>query len=340
MRFTALLLATVGLFVLALVSVAGASVYTGDLYYTTYTGSPNVFHVMYTYDDSSNSFSLGTPMSVVGAPGADGIIFDANGNLLVGGQTTNNVYQYTTGGSLLGTGAVGTPSYHLALDPTGAKVYTSDFNGKLATLPLSPLIGPGTLTTITGSESGITQVAFDPGSGNVLYDTSYPNGGGVAGLINLSTGVTTRTVNAQNAIHGMIYDPYTGLITFFGKGYTGTMAGDGTGYTQSSTQFIGDFDQGAVDGQGHALVAGAGAITLIDYRISGDITNPDYYAEHWRIWHYRRRGAARGAWLAESRSRGLGLCRVGRADPGRLYHFPSAAQQGDLLTSSVMPPLG
>lgn len=67
MRFTALLLATVGLFVLALVSVAGASVYTGDLYYTTYTGSPNVFHVMYTYDDSSNSFSLGTPMSVVGA---------------------------------------------------------------------------------------------------------------------------------------------------------------------------------------------------------------------------------------------------------------------------------
>jgi len=38
---------------------------------------------------------------------------------------------------------------------------------------------------------------------------------------------------------------------------------------------IGDFDQGAVDGHGHAFIAGSGAITFIDYSISHDITKPD-----------------------------------------------------------------
>ena len=39
---------------------------------------------------------------------------------------------------------------------------------------------------------------------------------------------------------------------------------------------VGDFDQGAVDGFGHALVAGSNSITFIDYHLSGDITHPDF----------------------------------------------------------------
>jgi len=37
-----------------------------------------------------------------------------------------------------------------------------------------------------------------------------------------------------------------------------------------------DFDQGAVDGRGHDLVAGDNGITFIDYRTSHGITHPDY----------------------------------------------------------------
>lgn len=48
--------------------------------------------------------------------------------------------------------------------------------------------------------------------------------------------------------------------------------------TASLKQFdvpgIGDFDQGSVDGFGHAFIAGSGAITFLDYSTSHDITNP------------------------------------------------------------------
>src|SRR5262249_46054465 len=71
------------------------------------------------------------------------------------------------------------------------------------------------------------------------------------------------------------YDSYSDKIVFFGRGFTGRMsATDGTGYKEFFTG-AGDFDQGAVDGLGHAFVAGGSAITLVDYRVSGDITSPD-----------------------------------------------------------------
>jgi hypothetical protein len=74
----------------------------------------------------------------------------------------------------------------------------------------------------------------------------------------------------------MVFDPYTGKITFFGDGAVGTMsATDGSGFTQKDLGF-GDFDQGAPDGQGHALIAGHGSITFVDYRLSHDITHPDF----------------------------------------------------------------
>jgi hypothetical protein len=262
---------------LSYVSAAHATLFSGTLYYTTYNGGQNVWNIAYSYNDATNAFNLAAPNNIASTNGADGIIFAPNGNILVGGQGSGNVYEVTTGGTLVNTQFSGDQSYHLTLDPSGNKVYTSNFGGPLDTVSI-PIGSGSTTTAISGDERGLTQVAFGD-SGNVFYVNGSPNGGGNLGTIDLSTGVTTRLYSSVTPAHGLIYDPYTDLITMFGAGQTGTMnATNGSGLLTSGSGVFNacDFDQGAVDGQGHALVAGCNGITFIDYSASMDITNPDF----------------------------------------------------------------
>jgi hypothetical protein len=268
---------TIAATVLALsTSTVNAALVTGDLWYTTWTGGQNVWTIPYSYEDTTHTFSLGARRNIASTNGADGIIFAPNGNLLIGGQNSGNVYEVNPAtGAVVHTQATGTPSFHLTLNPDGTKVYTSDFGGRLNTLSM-PIGSGSTPQSITGSDPGLTQVAF--GNGTVFYVNGSPNGFGNLGTINLSTGVTTRLYSSVQSAHGLLYDPFAGLMTMFGAGRTGTMnATDGSGLKTSNGIFgVNDFDQGAVDGLGHALVAGSNAITFIDYRISRDITRPDY----------------------------------------------------------------
>ncbi|SBT10073.1 exported hypothetical protein [Candidatus Accumulibacter aalborgensis] len=263
----------------ALAGTAQATVFSGDLYYTYYSGPPNnVDKIGFSYDDTTHVASLGVPTPIASTPGADGIIFAPNGHLLVGGQGSGSVYEVTTGGSTLASQPTGAPSYHLTLDPNNLTVYTSDFGGALKKLSLP--IGSGVVTTpITGDETGVTQVAFGTG-GAVFYVQGSPNGFGNLGTIDLGTGATSRLYSAVQPAHGLIYDPFTGLMTMFGRGETGTMSAvNGLGLLTSAEVYgVSDFDQGAVDGFGHALVAGSNAITFIDYSVSHDITHPNYVA--------------------------------------------------------------
>jgi hypothetical protein len=255
---------------------ASATTFTGDLFYTTFNGGENVWKLSYSYNDATHSFTASPGSGIAATNGADGIIFGPDGNLLVGGQGSGNVnvVNPTTGAIINVYSSGGPASYHLTLDPSGTKVYTSDFGGALDILPF-PLAN-GTAHTVTGGDSGLTQIAFGD-LGSVFYVDGSPNGFGNLGTINLSTYVTTRLYSGITPAHGLIYDPYSDLITMFGDGYTGTMnATNGSGLKVSSTQFACDFDQGAVDGHGHALVAGCNSVTFLDYSISHDITHPDY----------------------------------------------------------------
>ncbi|MBS0260887.1 MAG: PEP-CTERM sorting domain-containing protein [Planctomycetes bacterium] len=251
---------------------ASASVFTGTLYYTHYTGGQNVWSVDYSYNDATHSVSLTNNQNLASVNGADGIIFAPNGNLLVGGQTNPNVHELTKTGTFVTDHSTnGEQSYHLALSPDGKTVYTSNFGGSLVSIVLA---GGTTVSSVTGDDSGVTQLAF--ANGKVFYDVGSPNGYGNAGIYDLATNTTTRTVSGQQAVHGMVYDSYTGKITFFGAGAVGTMSAvDGSGFTQTDLGY-GDFDQGSPDGKGHAFIAGHDSITFVDYSLSHDITNPDY----------------------------------------------------------------
>src|SRR5215472_11873639 len=267
-------LALVSALLLGCSAPAFATTFNGNLFYTYFTGPPNnVASVTYSYDDVTHNFSLGSINNIASLAGADGIIFDAHGNLLVGGQAANTVYQITAGGAPVSTGSLSTNSYHLALDPSGGKVYTSTFEGPLQTLALTPGLNPAVQTAVTGGDTGVTQVAFGNG-GKVFYVNGNPNAFGKLGTIDLTTGVTSRLYSSVTPAHGLIFDPFTDLMTMFGDGETGTMsATDGSGLKVSAGQYACDFDQGAVDGHGHALVAGCGEITFIDYSVTGDITD-------------------------------------------------------------------
>jgi hypothetical protein len=267
----------VGAMLVLLSGQASATVFTGVLYYTYFTGGQNVWRVSYSYNDVTKAFALATPQNIASTNGADGIIFAPNGNLLIGGQNSGNVYEVNPGtGAVVHTQFTGTPSFHLTLDPNGNNVYTSNFGGRLNILSL-PIGSGNTPRNISGDDSGLTQVAFGIG-GTVFYVQGSPNGFGNVGTIDLATGITDRLYASVRPAHGMVFDPFTDLITMFGAGATGTMdASDGSDLLTSGVIYgVGDFDQGAVDGFGHALVAGSNAITFIDYHLSGDITNPDF----------------------------------------------------------------
>jgi hypothetical protein len=92
----------------------------------------------------------------------------------------------------------------------------------------------------------------------------------------MNTKVTTRFLTGVESAHGIIYDPFSNMITLFGAGKTGTVALGSHTFKQSAVDFNADFDQGAVDGLGHAFIAGNNQITFLDYSISGDITAPNY----------------------------------------------------------------
>jgi len=251
--------------------------FSGTFYFTHYQGGgDNVWKDTYSYDQTTQTLTQGTVVGIAAVNGADGIIFDAHGHLLVGGQGQDVIHMLNQNGTSVDNEPLRDQSYHLALDPSGNFVYTSNFGGPLDIAPLtaSGFGGAATLHSVTGGDTGLTQLAFDPKTGQTFYDNSQPNCCGSFGTINLSTYVTTQLRASETAVHGMTYDPFTGLITFIGDGYVGTYNPTSDPYLQNKINGA-DFDQGGLDGFGHALIAGSNEVTFIDYSISGDITNPN-----------------------------------------------------------------
>ncbi len=268
-----------------------ADLFTGTLYYTNYAGGgDNVNKVGFSYNDQTHALSFGPQTGVASVFGADGIMFAPNGNLIVTSNATNAVYRIDAGsGSVLQTVFTTNPvDFHMALDPSGTKFYSSDrytqFAGNLDTFTINPngSFSNATGTAINGDDPNVTQLAFAPNH-KILYTDGSPNAFGSIGLFNLTTNTTTQLIpgGVVAAAHGVIYDPYTGLWTMFGGGSVATMDPNASNIAGSLKQLatgVPDFDQGSVDGFGHALIAGSNGITFIDYSKSHDITHPDFGA--------------------------------------------------------------
>ena len=249
---------------------AWADFLSSTLYYTTYNGGQNVNKVAYTYDTVTHVFTQGSGVNVASTPGADGIIFDSTGNLLVGGQGSNGsalVHRVNpvSGAFTSVTANAANGAYHMTLDPSGNVAYATGIPGGLASIPLTPF-GNGTAHTLLGSNSAITSMAFN-GAGTGVYTTAGPGSSGDVGFINLATYTTTRIHTNVAGAHGLTFDPFTNTFIMFSGSTMVQFANDATLTILATRTFNGEnFDQGTVDGMGHVFVASnTGDLVFMDY---------------------------------------------------------------------------
>jgi hypothetical protein len=290
--FSVLVLLSLGLvFGLAIRPASAVScapgTFCGTIYFTQFSGS--VGKVDFTYDPSVPSFVLGSPVIINPSlpHGADGLVFDPqNGMLLVGSNNGDPVVQEvnpTTGAETDIASGTSTP-FHMMVDPAGTTAWTSGIPGTPASIPLNPLAG-GTahpLSLLGSDDTAVDTISWKDQS-HAFYTSSGAGGFGHFGTIDLTTFTTTCVKDVSGgchtyeAAHGMSFDPFTGDLIMMGDQHL-TQVDPTTLTTVSDLGPVGgsiQFDQGTVDGKGHAFVASNdGNFYFEDYASSGKVASP------------------------------------------------------------------
>jgi len=298
-------------FFIALLTVPGfafnpifANSTDGEIFYTRHTIS-EVKRVTYDFDGST--FTLGTPVLIGNTPGADGI----SGNpqdadrLIVGGQGAD-ISNIKKSDATVQTVASPVDVFHLEVT-SATTVLGSGVPGGVARHSLA--VGTGDLGSGTqivhagGPDSVITRV-ITGAPGNLFFYTVSGGGGiGNYGAITFDTGnpdtantFTTSQMHGASgsvgtttlpAAHGGVFDPFTGDVMIFGEHHmtqlnlAGTVVSDrhfnGVPCDSNPSGVTPNFDQGTVDGKGHAFVASNnGHLFFVDYSASGligDVSN-------------------------------------------------------------------
>ncbi len=265
-----------GLALLFLSPLASAQVVAKTITYTRFAGPPdNVRKVEFLYDPSMRSATFGASTTITSTPGADGVLFAPDGDLIIGGQA-NAVHKVQPSGSFTTVTAGGVDAYHVMLDPSGRKVWTAAIPGFIAEVPLNPFAN-GTAHTLSGDDTAVTHIAF---AGNRAYYTSSGILGlGNFGTIDLTTFTTTRLFTDVTWAHGMTYDCYTQDIMVFANGYVAQFDPDTDTVVSildaSPLNLV--LDQGTSDGEGHLFIASnTGHMLFVDLTISGMVGAPDF----------------------------------------------------------------
>ena len=251
-----------------------APVGSGDLFYTRYSGEPNLKKVHYSYQ--GGKLTLGKPQAIATLSGVDGVAWAPDGDLLVGSQGENVHKVKVSNGKSTDAKSGGAAAFHVVVDPGGKKVYVTAIPGVVGELQLSPW-GKGVTHAVKGDDPGVTTIAFD-GSGNAFYTSSGAGGVGTFGQINLATFTTKRSLESQPGMHGMAFDSYTGdLVTFGANRILQIDPKTRKIVSQLQVQGASSLDQGTVNGHGYIYVAdNNGQLVFVDYSRSrkvGDTKN-------------------------------------------------------------------
>jgi WD40 repeat protein len=254
------------------------------LYYTTFAGGANVWRVLGTYTGNgtagNGTFTLSGDTNIASTGGADGIVLNPNnGQLLIGGQG-NAIHQVNPTTGTFTTAVPGVNAFHLAVDPSKTVVWASSIPGALSSTPINPFGGPGTVRTLSGSDTAITSLAFAP-SGTVYYTNAGASGFGNFGTIDLGTGVTSRLLSDIPAAHGMVYDPFSNALILGGSNHISQVSLATNTIVHDLIVSGNTFDQGAVDGDGHLFWAdNGGRFFFLDYSTTGDVSSPTNFASN------------------------------------------------------------
>jgi streptogramin lyase len=177
------------------------------------------------------------------------------------------------------TATPGVEAYHLAVDPSLQRVWASGIPGALSSLSIDPaLSGPGTILPLSGDDNALTSLAFAPG-GTVFYTASGAGGFGNFGTIDLTTGVTTRLLSSVGAAHGMVFDPFSGMLLLGGDSQFAMIDPTSPTSIVSSLAMPGfALDQGAIDGKGRVFFgSNTGHLIFVDYSTTSRIGDPNNF---------------------------------------------------------------
>ncbi|HZN37202.1 MAG TPA: hypothetical protein VFD82_00275 [Planctomycetota bacterium] len=266
-----------GASLLTLAPSAPAQILTKTLTYTRFSGPPNnVRQVLFTYNAGLGTTGFSNYTTITTTPGADGVLFAPDSDLIVGGQA-DAVHKVVIATGLFATvTAGGAQSYHVMLDTSGTIVWTAGIPGFLASVPLQPFAN-GTAHPLSGDDTAVTHLGF---AGNkVYYSASFPSGLGNFGTIDLATFTTTRLFTLVPWAHGMTFDCYTDKVIVFANNSV-VQIDPATDLIVSSltvpTPSL-QLDQGTSDGDGHLYIASnTGHMLFLDITVSQLIGTPDF----------------------------------------------------------------
>jgi LPXTG-motif cell wall-anchored protein len=239
-----------------------------ELFYTV--NSPPQLKVAF-YEAAGSQIQVGTSRVVANLPAADGLAISPDGDLLVGGAKTGNIFKVNPKSGAVVTQPSGiATAFHVTVAPDGTKAWTAGLPGTLASVPLKPF-GPGAAQPLHGDDQAITTVGFAPQG--TFYTAGSSFGSGNFGSLNLATLQTKRILPDLRGAHGFTYDPFSKDILLFGS-FTVVQIDPAHPDTVLSLRPVPNmaFDQGVADGQGHVLAASnTGFVVLFDYSSSGVI---------------------------------------------------------------------
>jgi len=283
------------LFTLAVVSISGVplesafanNVPTQTLFYTTFSGAPNVFSVNFSYDGIITA-SLGASTALCTTVGADGIAGNPQNSdlLLVGGQSNARISNCSISTGTVTFVNTATNVFHLEVTDA-TTVFGNGIPGPLVSHTVNPsgsLSAAQTYVISTDAacpngDSIFTQIIDTPGPNGIDGDgddiTFYANNGiyGIITFTGVGTADTCRlhgvggTVSASNlaGAHGGVYDPFTQNVITFGGDNLVQLDLAGNIVSSRIALAAGNFDQGTVDGNGHMYIAKNPNLYFLDY---------------------------------------------------------------------------
>jgi hypothetical protein len=234
---------------------------SGSLYFTTFR--PAALHVA-SLSAGAGKLTVGTPKVVARLPGADGLEWAPDGDLLVGGEGSGMVAKVRVTDGAVQTQPAGlSDAYQLSLSPDRTAVFTGGLPGGLAKVPLNPF-ARGLPVALHGDDLAVSAIGFAPSG--AFYTTGNRKGVGNFGRFDRTTGETMRTITALRGAHGFVWDPYSQTIVLVGS-YSIVQVDPAQPDAVISERIVPgmNFDQGVADGAGHLYFASnTGSLVWVD----------------------------------------------------------------------------
>jgi len=250
---------------------------SGELYFTRYSGDPNVGKVQFNYDGTN--FTVSNINLFAKTQGADGIVGNpqAPGELLIGAQGYNAINRLNPATGEITVYPAPARAQHLVVTDSKT-VFATDLPGELLKFNVTKQgeLTDAVIVPLTGDDTELTTLLPTP-YGYFYVTDEHASGNGSFGRVDfnndLTAGETTRLANNLHAAHAGTYDPYTDTIMIFGGRFIYQMDTEGNIISEldvpmpKGSQSPVHFDQGTVDGKGHIFVA-----DNIGYLIFVDVT--------------------------------------------------------------------